>query len=86
LGRAPYDQTEISFHTDLYTQEGYEADINSYIDSVEYTESFGDNVVPYYRGFETQRGQKVVVLAVCSNYTEVMPIAHALKVPARKPN
>lgn len=60
LGRAPYDQTEIAFHTDLYTEQGYEADINSYIDSVEYTESFGDNVVPYYRGFETQRGQKTV--------------------------
>lgn len=60
LGRAPYDQTEIAFHNDLYDQEGYEADINSYIDSVEYTESFGDNVVPYYRGFNTQRGQKTV--------------------------
>jgi len=58
LGRAPYDQSEIAFHTDLYTQEGYEAEINSYIDSPEYTESFGEWIVPYYRGFETQRNQK----------------------------
>jgi len=30
LGRAPYDQAEIAFHTDLYNQQGYEAEINSY--------------------------------------------------------
>jgi phycocyanin-associated rod linker protein len=60
LGRAPYDQTEIAYHTDLYTEEGYEAEINSYIDSPEYEESFGDSIVPYYRGFSTQRGQKTV--------------------------
>jgi phycocyanin-associated rod linker protein len=60
LGRAPYDEAEISYHVDLYNAEGYEAEINSYIDSVEYQESFGDSVVPYYRGFETQRGQKTV--------------------------
>ncbi|OLP19331.1 photosystem I reaction center subunit XII [Leptolyngbya sp. 'hensonii'] len=60
LGRAPYDESEISYHVDLYTQAGYEAEINSYIDSFEYQENFGDAIVPYYRGFETQRGQKTV--------------------------
>jgi phycocyanin-associated rod linker protein len=60
LGRAPYDESEIAFHSALYNQQGYEAEINSYIDSTEYRESFGDRVVPYYRGFETQRGQKTV--------------------------
>jgi phycocyanin-associated rod linker protein len=60
LGRAPYDETEISFHVNLYTSEGYTEEINSYIDSAEYQENFGDWVVPYYRGFETQRGQKTV--------------------------
>jgi phycocyanin-associated rod linker protein len=60
LGRAPYDQTEIAYHTDLYTQQGYEAEINSYIDSTEYRESFGDSIVPYFRGFSTQRNQKTV--------------------------
>lgn len=60
LGRAPYDQSEIAEHTAIYNQRGYEAEINSYIDSREYQDSFGDNVVPYYRGFETQRNQKTV--------------------------
>lgn len=60
LGRAPYDQEEIAYHTDIYNQEGYEAEINSYLDSVEYQESFGDAIVPYYRGFATQRNQKTV--------------------------
>lgn len=60
LGRAPYDETEISFHVDLYNSQGYVEEVNSYIDSAEYQESFGDWVAPYYRGFETQRGQKTV--------------------------
>ncbi|NJN31942.1 MAG: photosystem I reaction center subunit XII [Synechococcales cyanobacterium RM1_1_8] len=60
LGRAPADESEIAFHVDLYQREGYEAEINSYLDSEEYNESFGEAVVPYYRGFETLRGQKTV--------------------------
>ena len=60
LGRAPYDESEIAYHVDLYTQKGYEAEINSYIDSLEYQTSFGEAIVPYYRGFATQRGQKTV--------------------------
>ncbi len=60
LGRAPYDQSEISEHVDRYIKEGYEAEINSYIDSAEYQNSFGDSIVPYYRGFSTQVGQKTV--------------------------
>ena len=60
LGRAPYDESEIAFHVDLYNAEGYEAEINSYIDSVEYQENFGESVVPYYCGFATQRGEKTV--------------------------
>lgn len=60
LGRAPYDETEIAFHNDLYQNQGYNADIDAYIDSKEYVENFGENIVPYYRGFNTQRGQKTV--------------------------
>ncbi|MBW4654004.1 MAG: phycobilisome linker polypeptide [Kaiparowitsia implicata GSE-PSE-MK54-09C] len=60
LGRAPYDESEISHHVDLYNQQGYDAEINSYLDSAEYQESFGNGVVPHYRGFQTQRGQKTV--------------------------
>ncbi|TAF05378.1 MAG: photosystem I reaction center subunit XII [Nostocales cyanobacterium] len=57
LGRAPYDESEVTSHLDLYINKGYEAEIDSYIDSVEYQNSFGENVVPYYRGFDTQPGQ-----------------------------
>jgi phycocyanin-associated rod linker protein len=57
LGRAPYDQAEIAYHTDLYNREGYEAEINSYLDSPEYQENFGESIVPYYRAFATQRNQ-----------------------------
>jgi phycocyanin-associated rod linker protein len=60
LGRAPYSQDEIAYHTDLYNNYGYEAEITSYIDSQEYRDNFGDSVVPYYRGYITQRSQKTV--------------------------
>ncbi|NEQ79284.1 MAG: photosystem I reaction center subunit XII [Moorea sp. SIO2I5] len=60
LGRAPYDESEVIYHLDLYQNKGFEADIDSYIDSAEYDENFGDFIVPYYRGFSTQTGQKIV--------------------------
>lgn len=60
LGRAPDDQSEISEHVDRYISHGYEADINSYLDSVEYQNNFGEMIVPYHRGFKTQVGQKTV--------------------------
>ena len=60
LGRAPYDESEITEHVNLYVEKGYEAEINSYLDSLEYQENFGEAIVPFYRGFETQRHQKTV--------------------------
>ncbi len=60
LGRAPYDEAEVVYHLDLYQNKGYDAEIDSYIDSPEYQNNFGDNIVPYYRGFEIQPGQKTV--------------------------
>jgi phycocyanin-associated rod linker protein len=57
LGRAPYDQAEISEHVNLYIEKGYEAEINSYIDSAEYQTNFGDSIVPYHKGFGTPLGQ-----------------------------
>jgi phycoerythrin-associated linker protein len=60
LGRAPQDQTEISEHVQIYNNQGYEAEINSYIDSEEYVVSFGENVVPSVRGNRTQTGIKNV--------------------------
>ncbi|RMF26852.1 MAG: photosystem I reaction center subunit XII [Cyanobacteria bacterium J083] len=60
LGRAPYDEAEVIYHLDLYQTAGFEADIDSYLDSGEYDENFGDYIVPYYRGFTSQKGQKTV--------------------------
>jgi phycocyanin-associated rod linker protein len=53
LGRAPYDQSEISHHLDLYQNQGFDADIDSYINSPEYDFYFGDNIVPYFRDLVT---------------------------------
>ena len=60
LGRAAYDESEVIYHLDLYQTKGFEADIDSYIDSAEYEANFGDYIVPYYRGFATQTQQKTV--------------------------
>ncbi|MBL1175260.1 phycobilisome rod-core linker polypeptide [Pantanalinema sp. GBBB05] len=61
LGRAPYDQAEISYHLDLYNSQGYEAEIASYLDSWEYQQSFGDHVVPYHRDFQVDHpGQRAI--------------------------
>lgn len=57
LGRAPANEAEITEHVNRFIDRGYTAEIDSYIDSVEYQESFGDAIVPYHRGFATQRGQ-----------------------------
>lgn len=60
LGRAPYDESEVIAHLDLYQQKGFDAEIDSYIDSEEYTAHFGDSVVPYYRGFQYEPGARSV--------------------------
>lgn len=60
LGRAPYDQSEIAYHVDLYASQGYAAEIASYIDSPEYDNAFGRSIVPYHRGFQSIPGMKQV--------------------------
>lgn len=60
LGRAPYDESEVIFHLDLYQAKGYDAEIDSYIDSQEYQDNFGENIVPFYRGFEFYTGARTV--------------------------
>ena len=60
LGRAPQDQAEISEHVQLYNDQGYEAEINSYLSSDEYLSSFGENIVPAPRGNRSQLGIKNV--------------------------
>ncbi len=57
LGRAPYDQGEIQEHFSRYHKSGYEVEVDSYIDSDEYRTVFGENIVPYFRGFKYQSTQ-----------------------------
>ncbi|MEA5463841.1 phycobilisome linker polypeptide [Leptothoe sp. PORK10 BA2] len=64
LGRAPYDQKEIVEHLDIYESHGFEADIDSYINSTEYQTYFGEHIVPYYRDLVTTGvGQRTVGFA-----------------------
>ncbi len=60
LGRAPQSQAEIAEHVRIYNEQGYSAEINSYLDSDEYARNFGDRTVPYARGTQSQVGQKNV--------------------------
>ena len=60
LGRAPQDQKEVSEHIVRCITEGYDADIDSYIDSDEYQASFGENIVPYDRGKSSESNPKQV--------------------------
>jgi phycocyanin-associated rod linker protein len=60
LGRAPASQAEISEHVNRYVEHGYEAEIDSYLDSDEYLSNFGDMTVPYHKGFGTPLGQRTV--------------------------
>jgi phycoerythrin-associated linker protein len=60
LGRAPQDQREVSEHIVRCVAEGYDAEIDSYIDSDEYQSAYGDNTVPYYRGKDSAANAKQV--------------------------
>ncbi|NJM48762.1 MAG: photosystem I reaction center subunit XII [Alkalinema sp. RU_4_3] len=60
LGRPPQSQAEISEHIVRCVAEGYDAEIDSYIDSDEYSTSFGENFVPFNRGAMTEAGQSQV--------------------------
>ena len=60
LGRAPLSQEETSEHIRRCSEQGYDAEIDSYIDSQEYQDAFGENTVPFFRGIVSQVGQKQV--------------------------
>lgn len=48
LGRGPNSQEELSFHVQKLINEGYEAEIDSYIDSDEFEAMFGEDTVPRF--------------------------------------
>lgn len=54
LGRAPNSYDDMKAHSAVLDAQGFEADIDSFIDSDEYQTTFGENVVPYIRGYKTE--------------------------------
>ena len=60
LGRAPNGYDEMKAHSAILDQEGFEADIDSYLDSDEYQNAYGEWLVPYNRGYKSQPGQTMV--------------------------
>eukprot|EP00186_Timspurckia_oligopyrenoides_P004314 CAMPEP_0182448894 /NCGR_PEP_ID=MMETSP1172-20130603/30517_1 /TAXON_ID=708627 /ORGANISM="Timspurckia oligopyrenoides, Strain CCMP3278" /LENGTH=486 /DNA_ID=CAMNT_0024645937 /DNA_START=44 /DNA_END=1504 /DNA_ORIENTATION=- len=67
LGRAPRSQAEFSEHIQLLANEGYVAEINSYLDSAEYDSLYGTTRVPqinFKGGHETDNEMnRLAVLA-----------------------
>ncbi len=61
LGRAPASQAEVSEHIRRCVEHGYDAEIDSYIDSDEYQSNFGEDTVPFYCGTQSQLGQSQAV-------------------------
>ena len=59
LGRAPVSQAEVSEHIQRLANEGYEAEINSYLDGSEYQEAFGEYTIPFQR-VSTENGRSQV--------------------------
>nr|YP_009293622.1 phycobilisome core-membrane linker protein [Rhodymenia pseudopalmata]AOM64304.1 phycobilisome core-membrane linker protein [Rhodymenia pseudopalmata] len=49
LGRPTYGRQEINQYFEIAYKQGYYSMIDAIIDSTEYAESFGDNIVPYER-------------------------------------
>ncbi|PXF42685.1 Phycobilisome 31.8 kDa linker polypeptide, phycoerythrin-associated, rod [Gracilariopsis chorda] len=49
LGRAPDTRKDFSEHLAIYATQGVDADIDSYIDSEEYSSVFGDDTIPFLR-------------------------------------
>ena len=56
LGRPPLDEAEISLHVKLLREQGYGAEISSYMNSDEYVQAFGDDIVPYLRSHFSLQG------------------------------
>jgi phycoerythrin-associated linker protein len=60
LGRPPLDLEEMRAHSTTLDTKGFAADIDTYLDSDEYQTTFGENFVPYIRGYQTTACQSLV--------------------------
>ena len=60
LGRPPLSQSEVSGCIAQQASEGFEAVIDSLVDSPEYSEVFGADTVPYVRAFTSAAGMSMM--------------------------
>jgi phycoerythrin-associated linker protein len=60
LGRAPDNFDEMAMHSQLLDNGGHSDEIDSYIDSDEYQNAYGEDTVPFYRGYRTSPGKQMV--------------------------
>lgn len=60
LGRSPDGFEEMKLHSAILDNGTFADEIDSYIDSDEYLEAYGEDTVPFYRGYKTQTGKKMV--------------------------
>jgi phycoerythrin-associated linker protein len=60
LGRAPRDLEEMRMHSTILDTQGYDAEIDSYLDSDEYQNTFSENFVPFIRGYKTEACETMV--------------------------
>ncbi len=58
LGRAPQNKAEMLHHFTILQEQGVDAEIDSYIDSPEYQERFGEETVPYLHGWDYSKGHE----------------------------
>ena len=58
LGRAPHNKAEMLHHFTILQEQGVDAEIDSYIDSSEYQERFGEETVPYLHGWDYSKGHE----------------------------
>ena len=83
LGRAPDGYAEVSEHIQILVNKGFEAEIDSYLDSDEYFQVFGTNIVPFSRGKETITGLN---LAGYINSLQLVPSAASSNLSTSKSN
>lgn len=60
LGRAPDSYDEMKAHSAILDAGTFEDEIDSYLDSDEYQNAYGENIVPYIRGYKSRNGQSMV--------------------------
>ena len=58
LGRAPQNKAEMLHHFTILQEQGFDAEIDSYIDSAEYQNRFGEELVPFIHGWDYSVGQQ----------------------------